>query len=88
AEEVQKYTLRGAPKTAKFCKTKWADLRETYHVIAALLEQSRFIWSADHGVQIDECSETVWQEYVKKHLKAAPFRNKGWPHFEAMQAIM
>ena len=41
------------------------QLRQTYNVVAALSAQSGFHWDDEHGADINEDSEAVWQAYVQ-----------------------
>ncbi|KAG2335871.1 hypothetical protein BDR05DRAFT_1006374 [Suillus weaverae] len=36
----------------------------------------------------DSTSEAVWAAYLKRRPDAAPFRNKGWPHFNEVEALL
>ncbi|EPT05424.1 hypothetical protein FOMPIDRAFT_1044759 [Fomitopsis schrenkii] len=88
AEELEKIREKGGPKTGTVCESKWQKLRQTYHVVAALSAQSGFHWDDEHGADINEDSEAVWQAYILAHPDAAPFRNKGWEYFEKMKSIL
>ncbi|KIL58958.1 hypothetical protein M378DRAFT_85731, partial [Amanita muscaria Koide BX008] len=71
-----------SPKTWSACKSKWQNLKATFEVVSRLANQSGFSWDHERGADIQPEGRLVWQEYVQKHPKAAPFRNRGWAHFD------
>jgi hypothetical protein len=79
-------------------------LKDLYHVVVALKNVSGFKWDEDNGVNVNEDTLPVWKAYVEvsitffllmllilliqRYLKAARFKNKGWPHYDIMQSII
>ncbi|KAG1791019.1 uncharacterized protein HD556DRAFT_1445541 [Suillus plorans] len=59
------------------CKNKWAAVRSVW-----------LAWDNKLGAGIDSTSEAVWAAYIKRRPDAAPFHNKGWPHFDKVDALL
>ncbi|THH14482.1 hypothetical protein EW146_g5854 [Bondarzewia mesenterica] len=85
---LNKQLTKGDPKETQACQTKWSHMKETYHVVEQLMEQSAFSWSLDAGADIDIDSEHVWTDYVAKNVLAKPFRNTGWAHFDTVKTLI
>ncbi|KAI9570901.1 hypothetical protein HD554DRAFT_2169681 [Boletus coccyginus] len=79
---------KGHPRPARACKDKWKRLRKTYEVVSLICGTSGFAYTLDGGAGIGAENEDVWNEFMKKYKDAGPFRNKGWPHYEAMKNLM
>ncbi|KAF8808362.1 hypothetical protein BYT27DRAFT_7096815 [Phlegmacium glaucopus] len=78
----------GLVKTVKSTCTKWILFRKIYHIIQAIQLVSGWVWDDDTGASITANSASSWDDYVKKHPEAKPFRNKGWKHFNKVASIM
>ncbi|KAF7371909.1 Myb-DNA-bind-3 domain-containing protein [Mycena venus] len=63
---------KGAPKTDKVCSNKYGQVVE--HVAG----NSGWTWSDITGASIDANTKSTWDDYVRAHPKAKPFRNRGW----------
>ncbi|KAF8152631.1 hypothetical protein B0H34DRAFT_801030 [Crassisporium funariophilum] len=63
-------------------------LRKTFHTIQGIKAQSGWTWSDTGGAGITEDSKVIWDAYIKKNPGAAPFKNKGWVHLDAVAQIM
>ncbi|KAI9452817.1 hypothetical protein HD554DRAFT_2179770 [Boletus coccyginus] len=61
---------------------------KTYEVVSLICGTSGFAYTLDGGAGIGAENEDVWNEFMKKYKDAGPFRNKGWPHYEAMKNLM
>ena len=59
-----------------------------YRVIHAIQAVSGWVWSDDTGASITPHSASSWDDYVKSHPEAKPFRNKGWRFFTKVSLIM
>ncbi|KAG1767213.1 hypothetical protein EDD22DRAFT_844584 [Suillus occidentalis] len=59
-----------------------------YKIVFDIKYQSVFSWDNEFGAGIDSTSEAVWVAYVKRRLDATPFHNKGWPHFNEVDALL
>jgi hypothetical protein len=78
----------GAAKGVKSCQNKWAAFRRLYKVIRAIQEVSGWHWDDQTGASITSATSSSWDDYVKKHPAAKPFRNKGWVHLHKLALIM
>jgi len=87
-EHMRPLRERGPPKDVKSLQNKWTSFKKTYRVILAIKEVSGWVWDNEKGANINVHSASSWDDYVKKHVAAKPFRNKGWPHFENVARIM
>ncbi|KAF8805426.1 hypothetical protein BYT27DRAFT_7258539 [Phlegmacium glaucopus] len=47
-----------------------------------------FSWDNENGLNINIKQISAWNEYVVKNKDAKPFKTKGFPHFNHIQAIM
>ncbi|KAF8953420.1 hypothetical protein BDZ97DRAFT_1679534 [Flammula alnicola] len=79
---------RGAPKNAKSCGNKYCAFRKLYRVVRAIQSVSGWTWDDETGTTIDIHTASSWDDYVRVHPEAKPFRNKGWPHFRKMETLM
>ncbi|KAG1781342.1 hypothetical protein EV702DRAFT_962813, partial [Suillus placidus] len=70
------------------CKNKWAAIQKKCKIILDIKAQSGFSWDNEFGAGIDSTSEAVWAAYVKRCPDAAPFHNKGWPHFDKVDSLL
>jgi len=57
-------------------------------VIRAIQEVSGWVWDDETGASITPDTASSWEDYVKHHPEAKPFRNKGWPHFDQVSLLM
>ena len=57
-------------------------------MIRAIQAVSGWVWSDDTGASITLHSASSWDDYVKSHPEAKPFRNKGWQFFNKVSLIM
>ncbi|KAF8799609.1 hypothetical protein BYT27DRAFT_7005294, partial [Phlegmacium glaucopus] len=80
------HSATGGPKTAAGCSAKWDRLKKSYNVVAALKRLSGFSWDDENGLNIDIKQIFAWNECKNKDAK--PFKTKGFPHFNRIQAIM
>jgi len=79
---------RGAVKNIKSLQNKWTAFKKIYCVILAIQSVSGWSWDDEKGANINVHSASSWDDYVKKHPSAKPFRNKGWPHLLKVTLIM
>ena len=64
------------------------QFQKLYRVICAIQAVSGWVWSDDTGASITLHSTSSWDDYVKSHPEAKPFRNKGWQCFTKVSLIM
>ncbi|PPR04427.1 hypothetical protein CVT24_013250 [Panaeolus cyanescens] len=79
------------PRTAKDLKSvqnKWNLFQQIYTVIKELRTVSGWTWDSSKGCNIGAATASSWEDYVKVHPKASPFRNAGWRHWDAFVAFM
>ncbi|KAG1801830.1 hypothetical protein EV424DRAFT_1585945 [Suillus variegatus] len=91
SNETSKHTTQGAPKTIDACQLKWVRLRSTFGVVDSIATYSGWEYSLEHGANITAESEMVWTDYMgssKAPITARKFKNKGWPHYEAMKELL
>ncbi|KAF7371918.1 hypothetical protein MVEN_00049500 [Mycena venus] len=69
---------KGAPKTDKVCSNKYGQLRAILKVVEHVAGNSGWTWSDITGASIDANTKSTWDDYVRAHPKAKPFRNRGW----------
>ncbi|KAG1889688.1 uncharacterized protein F5891DRAFT_987277 [Suillus fuscotomentosus] len=89
--ETSKHTTQGAPKTINACQSKWAWLHSTFSVVDSIATYSGWEYSLERGANVTAESEMVWTDYMgssKAPLTAKKFKNKGWPHYEAMKELL
>lgn len=63
-------------------------LRKLYRVVYAIQCVSGWTWDDKTGATIDVHTTSSWDDYLKVHPQAKPFRNRGWPYFGKMQELM
>ncbi|KDQ55056.1 hypothetical protein JAAARDRAFT_195937 [Jaapia argillacea MUCL 33604] len=63
---------RGGEKTSSTCKTKWNVLKKSYQAVVESKQHQGY----------------MWERYVKSHRTAAPFCNKPFIHFFAIEQMM
>ncbi|KAF9507902.1 hypothetical protein BS47DRAFT_1320981 [Hydnum rufescens UP504] len=85
ADELNLKVSGGGLKDPASVRNRFSRLKDTYKTIAALREVSGFTWDPEHGCV--GVNNNIWQKYVKAHPKAAPFRLKGWPHYDDMDTL-
>ncbi|KAF9515804.1 hypothetical protein BS47DRAFT_1315862 [Hydnum rufescens UP504] len=85
ADELNLKVSGGGLKDPASVRNRFSRLKDTYKTIAALREVSGFTWDPEHGCV--GVNNNIWQKYVKAHPKAAPFRSKGWPHYDDMDTL-
>lgn len=59
-----------------------------YRVIRAIQEVSGWVWDDETGASITAHTASSWEDYVKCHPGAKPFRNKGWVHLAKVSLLM
>ncbi|RDX49207.1 hypothetical protein OH76DRAFT_1321152, partial [Lentinus brumalis] len=90
---VDSVRVTGGEKSWTSCKAKWHALRKTLELVELLAHgggggASGFTWSPEHGANITPADEPAWAAFVKAHPEAEQFRNKGWPFYEKMAALI
>ncbi|KAJ8694087.1 hypothetical protein PTI98_009020 [Pleurotus ostreatus] len=88
AVEVNKIRSQGAPKTAETCKTKYRNLKAVYDLVSSIQGNSGWSWDNRNGANITHEKTGIWEAYVTRYPKAAPFRNEGWVYLEAFDALV
>ncbi|TFY72130.1 hypothetical protein EVG20_g875 [Dentipellis fragilis] len=81
----------GGPKIGMTCKNKWARLKETHGVCHRLKNchsTSGFTWNEERGADVGAGGEAAWRAYVEKYPRAAHFRHRGWPLYNAVNNII
>ncbi|KAG1828580.1 hypothetical protein EV424DRAFT_1536589 [Suillus variegatus] len=81
----------GPLKTGKMVKTKWTSLKKMFNQIEIYRGVSGFHWDNVRGAGIEGvAAANVWDAYVapKSRIAMCHFRNKGWPLYNDMQAIL
>ena len=64
------------------------QFKRIYRVIQAIKEVSGWHWDDETGASITVDTASSWDDYIKKHPAAKPFRNRGWVHLQRMTDIM
>lgn len=59
-----------------------------YFAILDIINNSGWAWTNEGGACIGDHNVGVWEPWVRKHPKAAPFRNAGWVHLEAFKTMV
>ncbi|PPQ97013.1 hypothetical protein CVT26_006439 [Gymnopilus dilepis] len=85
---IAPFFKRGAAKSVKNLRNKWNNFRRVYRVIQAIKLVSGWVWDDTTGATITVDTAASWDDYVKKHPEAKPFRNKGWPYFSKISHIL
>jgi len=68
--------------------TPLVQFKKLYCIIRTIQSVSGWVWDDNTGASITIDSALSWDDYVKKHPKAKPFRNNGWMHFNKVALIM
>ncbi|KAF8580419.1 hypothetical protein K439DRAFT_1357024 [Ramaria rubella] len=84
AQMLVTFYVRGAVKTAKACKQKWA---EQYAMVTLIKGASGLPWDDKLGVNLP-CNDGVWTTCIAQHPKAKGFSNKGFPLYDTMSLLM
>ncbi|KAK4790961.1 hypothetical protein SAY86_031374 [Trapa natans] len=66
-------------------KNRYKSLRNLYRVIRNILDQSGFYWDDTHHMVMAE--NNIWDEYIKAHPNARPFRIKSFPYYRDLCLI-
>ncbi|RDX45603.1 hypothetical protein OH76DRAFT_1333850, partial [Lentinus brumalis] len=84
----KKYT--GATKTGEICKNKYNRLRSYFWAVQELKGRSAsgFSYDDELGAGITKENEQIWEDYVKSHKYASPFKNKGFAYYDLMLDLM
>ncbi|KAJ7893876.1 hypothetical protein B0H14DRAFT_2496171 [Mycena olivaceomarginata] len=82
------FLIRGAPKTAKVCQNKYTQLWATHKIVEHVAGNSGWAYSNEYGANIDDTTKSTWDDYVKAHPKAKPYRNRGWEFRNAMRLLI
>ncbi len=64
------------------------QLKQTFWIVFRVKANSGWAWSNEKGAGIIEATQSTWDDYVRAHPKAAPFKTSGWPYMEAMEEVM
>ncbi|KAF8221471.1 hypothetical protein L208DRAFT_1201044, partial [Tricholoma matsutake] len=89
AKEMVSHSVLGGMKTSQGCSSKWDRLKKSYNVVAMLkANTSGFSWSETKGLNITINEACTWNEYIVVCMDATPYKSKGFPHFDRIQAIM
>lgn len=54
----------------------------------AIKAVSGWSWDDERGVDVSPATQGTWDAFVAAHPTAAQFRNRGWPFFDLMEALM
>ncbi|KAF8152620.1 hypothetical protein B0H34DRAFT_663959, partial [Crassisporium funariophilum] len=79
---------RGAAKNAKACGNKFFVFQKLYRVFRTIQLVPGWTWDNETGATIDIHTASPWDNYVKVHPEAKPFRNKGWPYSCKMEMLI
>jgi hypothetical protein len=63
-------------------------MRKLFRIVYAIQLVSGWTWDDETGASINIYTQSSWDDYVKVHPEAKPFRNKGWPLFRKMETLM
>lgn len=78
----------GGEKTQSSCQTRWTKLKSSYHAVVDIKNASGFAWSDIDGAGITLEYESTWTNFLKSHKNAGPFKNTGFPHFDAIHQML
>jgi hypothetical protein len=67
-------------------KNAYQLLKKKYQIVKQLRDLSGFGWNND--LQIVTASSEVWEDYLKRHPKATPFRTTSFLQFDKMQSLV
>ncbi|KIM73839.1 hypothetical protein PILCRDRAFT_14909 [Piloderma croceum F 1598] len=89
ALHLEQFQTKGGPKTVNSCSTKWTWLKENYNTISILKNwTSDLSWSDKDGLNVTVEKEENFKILLTTNPKASQFKNKGFPHYDAMHDIM
>ncbi|KAJ3793709.1 hypothetical protein GGU11DRAFT_663290, partial [Lentinula aff. detonsa] len=91
ADHLAPLTTVGGVKDKEACRTKWQEVccKRKLNAIGLIKQQSGWAaWSDEHGAGITTLTSRSWDDFVKKHKEAKPFRNCGWPFLHDVERIM
>lgn len=71
--------------TVQQLQSKFNDLKRKYQIFHSLVENSGFGWNEEK--RIPTAPQEVWDEYLKAHPKAAPFKNSTLENYEELDDI-
>ncbi|KAF8171127.1 Myb/SANT-like DNA-binding domain-containing protein [Pholiota molesta] len=77
---------RGGPKTSSKCSEHWANLKKHFLEVHALRQASGFGW--DDGTKKVVATDTVWENYIKAHPRAARWRTTAFPLYDDMHYLV
>jgi hypothetical protein len=76
-----KYRAVSVPYHVSFIKmTAFWQLKSIFDVVDQVRSNSGWLWDDEKGADIRAEKVGCWEDYVRAHPAAAPFRNKGWTH--------
>ncbi|KAG2097287.1 uncharacterized protein F5147DRAFT_656418 [Suillus discolor] len=78
----------GGEKTQSSCQTRWSKLKSSYHAVVDIKNASGFAWSDIDGAGITLEYESTWTNFLKSHKNTGPFKNTGFPHFDAIHQML
>ncbi|KAJ7776063.1 hypothetical protein DFH07DRAFT_951971 [Mycena maculata] len=78
----------GGPKTAKVCRNKYTQLHGLFKVVREIKKVSGWHWDDNTGASITADTKSSWDDYVRVHPNAKPFRNKGWPYYSQLEELV
>ena len=64
------------------------QFRKLYRIVRTIQSISGWVWDDETGASITPHTASSWDDYVKSHPEAKPFRNKGWRHFSKVSLLM
>ncbi|KAF9455145.1 hypothetical protein BDZ94DRAFT_1180587, partial [Collybia nuda] len=88
-ESVALLAVNGQTKDVKSCQNKWMAVSLFFIVVVMAIQSiSGWHWDDTTCASITANTASSWDDYVKKHPEAKPFRNHGWPHLNKFLDIM
>ncbi|KAJ7477741.1 hypothetical protein B0H11DRAFT_2424779 [Mycena galericulata] len=87
----------GGPKTddekwqracPKVCRNKYTQLRGVFKIVREIKKVSGWHWDDNTGASITADTKSSWDDYVRVHPNAKPFRNKGWPYYSQLEGLV
>jgi hypothetical protein len=76
---------QGPEKDADSCRNKYNNLKGDWKIVNKMVQQSGWGWDRETGRVT--APKMVFDDYVKSHPKAAPFRKKAFIHYEKLSEI-
>ncbi|KAF8584371.1 hypothetical protein K439DRAFT_1282434, partial [Ramaria rubella] len=91
AQMLLPFYVRGAVKTAKACKQKWAQVKQ-YAMVTLIKGASGFPWDDELGVNLP-CNDGMWTTFIAVSYHtycciSKGFSNKGFPLYDTMSLLM